>query len=594
MKIIISFLFLISINGLFAHGDELNVYYVNSGGNYKITVRPDLNYQLYDATFQPIPFSNTTAYASVDGGVGQNVNMNMVWSQPSSNTGGTLTGTMYYGVYIIEFKNSNNDPVATATYDTRDGDYYSGSAAYSTNGTLQVDVNCFYKFAPIDTGLNKPGPGVNFNYLSDTINSSSSSIWGLRGKSQNQQPFKNVQLSASGIPSGQTMDLSFDQSSYAFANNQTQGIHCQLDIIQNHSITAQYKKTIGSGGSQPYLYFSKWDNGVLFENTCNVTLNQKLAYAYKANYKGSPQQMTLSGTSHSFTVKQTMTFTANLVVPKSRPNNNVEFDWYIKYDFNGVWQYFGQSLKSVDVVTTAQTGYGFYIKCRLRDFDEEIAPWSEQGWRVSWTGDLGDEQRAWSDQIYDASVGSGSAAPLVNPDEMTPLEMYAWLKPIEDMVNQMHHKFKWKETDPITGKGSDSFDELYIQILAANRDMKEATSVNKSENQPVVATIANNTSLVKQVSLPNKFQLYSNYPNPFNPTTTIGFDLAETSEVSLIIYNSVGQKVRTLVAETKPSGSHQILWDARNDKGVQVPSGIYIYHIKAGNFTQSKRMMLIK
>lgn len=69
----------------------------------------------------------------------------------------------------------------------------------------------------------------------------------------------------------------------------------------------------------------------------------------------------------------------------------------------------------------------------------------------------------------------------------------------------------------------------------------------------------------------------SNYPNPFNPETKIRFELPEPAQVSLIIYNLLGEEVRTLVNTDLEANFHTIRWDGKNDSGEEVPSGVYIY-----------------
>jgi hypothetical protein len=95
-------------------------------------------------------------------------------------------------------------------------------------------------------------------------------------------------------------------------------------------------------------------------------------------------------------------------------------------------------------------------------------------------------------------------------------------------------------------------------------------------------------------NLPKSFALQQNYPNPFNPETWIAFDLPQAVDVQILIYNTLGQKVRTLVNEATPAGSYKVLWDGANDHGLKVASGIYIYTIKAGSFVQSRKMTLMR
>ena len=89
--------------------------------------------------------------------------------------------------------------------------------------------------------------------------------------------------------------------------------------------------------------------------------------------------------------------------------------------------------------------------------------------------------------------------------------------------------------------------------------------------------------------LPQQYTLDQNYPNPFNPATTIRFSLPEAVEVTLVVYDILGRKVTTLVDEYREPGEHSVLFDAGH-----VASGVYIYQIRAGEFVETKRLMLVK
>lgn len=95
-------------------------------------------------------------------------------------------------------------------------------------------------------------------------------------------------------------------------------------------------------------------------------------------------------------------------------------------------------------------------------------------------------------------------------------------------------------------------------------------------------------------ALPATFALEQNYPNPFNPNTTIRFALPAVSTVTLKVYNVAGQLVSTLLNKTMTAGYHQVNWNGRRNNGPLVSSGLYFYHISAGDFQQVKKMMLIK
>jgi hypothetical protein len=101
----------------------------------------------------------------------------------------------------------------------------------------------------------------------------------------------------------------------------------------------------------------------------------------------------------------------------------------------------------------------------------------------------------------------------------------------------------------------------------------------------------------EEVTLPNAFELYQNYPNPFNPTTTIRFTVEgqrRPIRTTLKIHNILGQKMRTLVDELKRAGSYEVIWDGKDDRGKEVASGIYFYQLKAGDFIETKKMLLLR
>lgn len=95
-------------------------------------------------------------------------------------------------------------------------------------------------------------------------------------------------------------------------------------------------------------------------------------------------------------------------------------------------------------------------------------------------------------------------------------------------------------------------------------------------------------------STPTEFSLLQNFPNPFNPETTIQYNLAESADVTLHIYNVVGQVVRTLVAERQSAGRYRVQWSGMDDRSVPVSSGIYFYEIRAGKNKDVRKLMLLK
>jgi len=117
--------------------------------------------------------------------------------------------------------------------------------------------------------------------------------------------------------------------------------------------------------------------------------------------------------------------------------------------------------------------------------------------------------------------------------------------------------------------------------------------VNAGHKSPLrwdSASVSITVTDVGEISLnPKQFMLYDNYPNPFNPSTTIRYSIPEGSFTSIKIYNSLGSKVATLVNETKSAGTYEVEFNASD-----LSSGIYYYTLQAGSFSETKKMILMK
>ncbi len=95
-------------------------------------------------------------------------------------------------------------------------------------------------------------------------------------------------------------------------------------------------------------------------------------------------------------------------------------------------------------------------------------------------------------------------------------------------------------------------------------------------------------------SIPSSFALEQNYPNPFNPETEIHFQLPAARQVLVRIFNTLGQEIRTLTEIHYDAGFHSVRWDAKDNKGNLVSSGIYLYQLQAGSFSQIRKMTLLR
>jgi len=102
------------------------------------------------------------------------------------------------------------------------------------------------------------------------------------------------------------------------------------------------------------------------------------------------------------------------------------------------------------------------------------------------------------------------------------------------------------------------------------------------------------TIISNKSEIPAQFILYHNIPNPFNSVTTLRYDLPEDALVNITIYDLMGRQIKTLINDQQTAGYKSTQWNATNNSGSPASAGIYLYMIQAGDFRQTKKMVLLK
>ena len=143
-------------------------------------------------------------------------------------------------------------------------------------------------------------------------------------------------------------------------------------------------------------------------------------------------------------------------------------------------------------------------------------------------------------------------------------------------------------------------EQAVVDIHAKGRDLS-SIKINQAilvdrDAIPFTVEVSNelNREEVKSSSVPGDFSLSQNFPNPFNPQTSIRYALPQDANVKLVIYNVLGQRVKTLADGHETAGYNTVWWDGKDENGDQVASGIYFYRLQAGKFSVIKKMMLMK
>ncbi|MFH1844044.1 MAG: FlgD immunoglobulin-like domain containing protein, partial [bacterium] len=147
----------------------------------------------------------------------------------------------------------------------------------------------------------------------------------------------------------------------------------------------------------------------------------------------------------------------------------------------------------------------------------------------------------------------------------------------------VEHNLTWTVNSPILA----GLDSVYCSVQAI--DAAYTGSLFSTE-----IMVHRDPTTVSEPEAPRRFALHGNRPNPFNPVTTIVFDLPGTREVDLTIYDAMGRRVRRLIQERMPAGRHAVKWDGRSDQGRTVASGVYFYRLQAEEFNESRRMTLVR
>ena len=159
------------------------------------------------------------------------------------------------------------------------------------------------------------------------------------------------------------------------------------------------------------------------------------------------------------------------------------------------------------------------------------------------------------------------------------------------------NKIAWYENDSsgsfgaqqIISAGANEAQSVYACDLDGDSDM-DVLSASWGDNKIAwYENLMGSTDIKNNAKDPVDFSLYQNYPNPFNPVTMINYQLPMINDVELNIYNLIGKKVATLVSERQSAGAYQVEWDATD-----LASGVYYYQLKAGEFREVKKMVLVK
>ncbi len=219
-----------------------------------------------------------------------------------------------------------------------------------------------------------------------------------------------------------------------------------------------------------------------------------------------------------------------------------------------------------------------------------------KNWRMAWGGSPGDiNGDGYDDYLFTSHRDSTDVDP--NTGETVKGEYYLFLggPTVTDVPTA-----RVRPIDPQAGSGYGLFLPGKLWDMNGDGIVEWATIAHAwgDSTQGKIYIYAGNNNITSveddPLGLITDYHLEQNYPNPFNPETEIAFSIPVSGKVVLEIYNLMGQKVRTLISQRLNSGSHVVTWNGRDDQGRLLGSGTYIYRLKAGAYTATKKMVFLQ
>jgi hypothetical protein len=248
---------------------------------------------------------------------------------------------------------------------------------------------------------------------------------------------------------------------------------------------------------------------------------------------------------------------------------------------------FDPDLSQFSNLQIMSSGFGYWIKvsdaCTLVYPDVQVAEKSSTMKKITMTNKIKSVNPTWEwiSVYYQGALRPGTVIQAKDPDGIICGENSIGENGFLSMMPVYRD-------DPRTeiDEGAEPGDIIDIYV----NDVKSKDHIAWGEFGEVHQLLLN----VNVENVPETFHLSRNYPNPFNPFTNIGYQLPSDSHVRLIVYNLLGEQIRILVNEEKNTGYYSVIWDGKNNQGEIMPSGIYFYQIKTGDYVKTQKMVFLR
>ncbi|MBN2088805.1 T9SS type A sorting domain-containing protein [candidate division KSB1 bacterium] len=160
-----------------------------------------------------------------------------------------------------------------------------------------------------------------------------------------------------------------------------------------------------------------------------------------------------------------------------------------------------------------------------------------------------------------------------------------------EIEKRTNFETKSKKIGFINGKGTTTMPQEYKFV---DENVEKGTYYYRLKQIDFDAKFEYSPEIKIVVNIPDEYQLFQNYPNPFNPKTTIAYNLAEAGHVKITIYDITGREIQKVVDKMQEAGHYEFDWDAKNYQNQSIAGGVYYYKLETPNFTQFRKMLLLK
>ena len=350
---------------------------------------------------------------------------------------------------------------------------------------------------------------------------------------------------------------------------------------------------IGSGGFPGFSLFAKKYDGIQWQDSVEVLMGEHDPLMYEVDYFG-PYGIVLDFFGSIWILAYDHWWSNPGIGYDIVCGFNNGSSWNLRIVDSGYWMDWGEvywpSLSPKDIGSD-NSGQSYVVY--TSSYSDTLEQWDRLIVK-SYNNITGVQMGEWIISTFDTSFPVTAA---LSENSISSIGL-AWSNQ-QNLFVQKYNGIRWSSIEQITFTGTDTAEVNPAVVVDDSGYVWVAWQSNQDGNNDIFVTHTNPPIGVEESDLSDnsngmRYKLFQNHPNPFLSSTQISYTMSILSQVSLKIYDVSGRFVKTLVEGKKVPGHYTILWDGRDDLGNDVVSGVYFYHLKAGEFVDTKRLIFIR